>query len=170
MKILVQKDKFPLTNALLTMFVAIIFVLSNWSVPGPWATHNLAWPLHVLVTVSHGSPVFRQWGPFKLGDTSPRLVEAKAPTNVDYHNKKKTFVLYLHIYECRWLTFPGKFVESMVVSSRIEAYPTLSDVTKQFELFIEVGWTANHWIAPNTLLSEAFTIFSWTISVSVLLG
>lgn len=61
----------------------MIFVLSNWSLPGPEAIHSFDSPLHVLVTFSHGSPVLIQCGPFRLGETSPRLVEAKAPTNFD---------------------------------------------------------------------------------------
>lgn len=35
---------------------------------------TLTLPLHVLVAVSHGRPVSRQWGPAVFGDTSPSLL------------------------------------------------------------------------------------------------
>lgn len=66
------------------------------------------------------------------------------------------------------LTFPGKLVLSILDSNKIEAYPTLSEDTKQLLLLIDVGCTANQWMAPITFLSFTLTIFNCTISVSVL--
>lgn len=67
--------------ALLDNFVAIICVLSNISFPGPAATQYFACPSQVLETKSHSFPVVTHLGPRVLGETSPKLVEANAPTN-----------------------------------------------------------------------------------------
>lgn len=75
------KNTGELTLAVMYKLLAIIFVLSNMSSPGPRHTQYLFIPLQVLCSLSHGSPVLRHIGSFRLGDTSPKLVEAKAPTN-----------------------------------------------------------------------------------------
>lgn len=36
---------------------------------------------HVLVNISQSSPLFEHLGPRILGDTSPKLLDAKAATN-----------------------------------------------------------------------------------------
>ena len=56
-------------------------------------------PLQVDVIKSQGSPVSMQCGPFKLGETSPRFVDAKAATNSPYYkivymvNKRLKYLL-----------------------------------------------------------------------------
>ena len=77
---------------------AMTLVDSNMSVPpGPLATHNSVlerencnktfniphFPSH-LPSESQRSPVSSHRGPFMFGDTSPRLLEAKAATNEDW--------------------------------------------------------------------------------------
>ena len=62
--------------------------------PGPNAMQCRASPLHHDDQWSRGSnetksqslPESTHFGPFKLGDASPRLVEAKAATNGPYIN------------------------------------------------------------------------------------
>ena len=48
--------------------------------PGPEAIQYVDRPSQELCTSSQGNPVFMQMGPLVFGDTSPKLVEAKAAT------------------------------------------------------------------------------------------
>jgi hypothetical protein len=70
-----------LTFALSESFPAMILVLSNILSPGPKAMQVFTFPLQVLDTKSHSSPVSMQMGPLVFGETSPKFDEAKAPTN-----------------------------------------------------------------------------------------
>jgi hypothetical protein len=69
-----------LTHALPNSFSAIIRVLSNMSVPGPEAIHISFRPEQVLLCTSQGRPLNWHRAPLTLGDTSPKLVDAKAAT------------------------------------------------------------------------------------------
>lgn len=62
--------------------VAIIFVLSNISFPGPDEKQSPSSLGQDEVRRSHGFPVLWHFGPIIFGETSPRLEEAKAPTNL----------------------------------------------------------------------------------------
>ena len=57
-------------------------VLSIMSAPGPRPVQSSVLLLHVECSISHGKPVSMQKLPFTFGLTSPRLVAAKAPTNL----------------------------------------------------------------------------------------
>lgn len=57
-----------------------MLVLSNISLPGPEEKHISFLPGHVYCSVQF-CPVNSHFGPRVLGETSPRLVEAKAATN-----------------------------------------------------------------------------------------
>ena len=59
----------------------MIKVDSKLSRPGPSAWHISFLPSHVECSLSHSSPVSMQRGPLRFGETSPRLVDAKAATN-----------------------------------------------------------------------------------------
>lgn len=59
---------------------AMILVLSNMSFPGPEATHISLFPEQVYED-EHSWPENSHFGPRVLGETSPRLLEAKAATN-----------------------------------------------------------------------------------------
>ena len=52
--------------------------------PGPNAMQCLASPSQDEETKSQFFPELIHFGPFKLGEASPRLVEAKAATKVPY--------------------------------------------------------------------------------------
>lgn len=86
----------------------MISQLSNMSFPGPDATHSSERPLHVECTVSQGSPVSWQWAPRVLGDTSPRLVEAKPATNVPFPAGAPVEVLPLISRSRRYDAYPGE--------------------------------------------------------------
>ena len=86
----------------------MISQLSNMSFPGPDATHSSERPLHVEWTVSQGSPVSWQWAPRVLGDTSPRLVEAKPATNVPFPAGAPVEVLPLISRSRRYDAYPGE--------------------------------------------------------------
>lgn len=62
--------------------MAIIFVLSNISLPGPDAKHSPSSLGQDEVSRSHVFPVFWHFGPIIFGETSPKLEEANAPTNL----------------------------------------------------------------------------------------
>lgn len=59
----------------------MILVLSNMLSPGPEAMQCFAWPSQELETSSQGFPLLMHLGPLMFGETSPRLLEAKAATN-----------------------------------------------------------------------------------------
>lgn len=125
--------------------VAIILVLSNWSMPGPEEKH---WPSCAGqddVCKSHGSPENSHFGPIIFGETSPKLAEEKAATN---------------------FVWPGSDSGSIAVSNSIDAYPTLSLVTNLFVLFIDVGCTANQLNAPIAFPLTS-TNFTWVNVLSV---
>ena len=101
--------------------------------PGPDATHNSLRPWQVECTTLQFLPVSRQCGPFKLGDTSPRLVEANAATNGP---------------------FPGSLPLLMCFSIIKLAAPLLSPDISRLVLFIEVPCTANQLITPLQMLLQ----------------
>ena len=85
----------------------MISQLSNMSFPGPDATHSSERPLHVEWSVLQGSPVSWQWAPRVLGDTSPRLVEAKPATNAPFPAGAPVDVLPLISRSRRYDAYPG---------------------------------------------------------------
>jgi hypothetical protein len=68
-------------EAPLYILVAIIFVLSNMSFPGPNAIHLSFLSGHWDVFSSQGKPVFMHLGPAIFGETSPKFADETAPTN-----------------------------------------------------------------------------------------
>lgn len=75
-----QKQQMKRTIAARYNLVAIILVLSNISLPGPEAKHFSLDVEHFSLSWSQTLPENSQRGPFVLGDTSPRLVDANAQT------------------------------------------------------------------------------------------
>ena len=60
----------------------MILTLSKLSFPGPDAKH-CPWPSgQAESNASQGSPVNSHFGPIIFGETSPKLVDANAPTNL----------------------------------------------------------------------------------------
>ena len=101
--------------------------------PGPEATHICVRLLHVECSNSQGRPVSIQCGPLVFGETSPRLVEAKAATKDP---------LPIGLFASYSL------LSSISFSSIRLAKPLLSPEISWFVLFIDVGWTANQLITP----------------------
>jgi len=71
-----------------------MLVLSNISFPGPEAKHISIFPGHVY-WLEQFFPENSHFGPRVFGETSPRLVEAKAATNWPYDAKKKQHSVYI---------------------------------------------------------------------------
>lgn len=80
-----EGEGISLTCAFPASLRATMYVLLNMSPPGPNEKQASFRPSdslgHVLLSGSHGSPEISQRGPFVLGDTSPRLLDANAATN-----------------------------------------------------------------------------------------
>ena len=154
------------TQALLNCLAPMIRVLSIMSLPGPEATHSSVRLLQVDVSTSQGSPVSKQWGPWVLGDTSPRLDWPKAAMNEPCEHPIIPLI-DSSIHYVR-LTFPGMTESPFIrASKRRAAYPLLSDDINRLVLFILVQWTAYQLRTPMGSPSLVRTNFSCTMSLSV---
>ncbi len=98
---------------------------------------------------SHGSPVFWHLGPSRLGDTSPRFVEANDATNGPWHIRLYwSYYWYKYVFCSLEQTFPVCWLMLTFLSTIWLATPLLSPDISWFVLFMETGCTENQLMMP----------------------